>query len=762
MMMLPTDYVKLICTGLLLVGGFGSQSARAQDNPFGDIPSATPSAAQSNDAPLDRPAISPALSESTQLIIRAVEQANPQSEIELAKALRTMLDLDQYDQARYYLSRLQALSLNDVQRFQLYETLGTDFFLELHAATEMQPEGAGFSKQVLAAARVQASSPERFRDLIKRLSDADGSARSEAFRKLRRLGPAAAAEMIAVFTELDRQAEFPFIRSALRSLGDDAIAPLLGAARANNLLVQAEAVRALGHYRSAEATDTMMRTYLSPLLPESLRRVALDSLMTSERLPADPGYVEDRFYQRAQDFLLGRRQLIGVMDGTISVWQWDTESNRLTPIVVSSATAMRLSAAQIATDLFEISPASPRNRALYLLTQLEFAKRVAGPSSAVDVDALMKRFPSAAALEIEALLAEALKLNLIPAAIACCELLGEIGSADLLLGSTQQTRPLMQAIQLGDRHLQFAAFQAISKLDPQSAYSGSSFMLMLGVYLASSENRGAGLVGHNRPDMAQTYAATLQTAGLFGKSVTSSREFFDAAIRDPDLELLLITDTLDKPDYAELIQQLRKDLRTKRLPIGLLVRDMEHGARVQRMVVDDPFFTTMPISLEPQQVASHVQRLLALANPWPVTELDRRRHATTAIQWLNQISNDRQQYRFYDLGKYQDELARMLYLPGFAEPSSQILRQLGTPLAQRELLNFVGQSSLPLEERRKAAEAFSQAINTGGTLLTREEILQQYDRYNASATEPIETQQLLGSILDALEARGKSEIGAKD
>jgi hypothetical protein len=123
---------------------------------------------------------------------------------------------------------------------------------------------------------------------------------------------------------------------------------------------------------------------------------------------------------------------------------------------------------------------------------------------------------------------------------------------------------------------------------------------------------------------------------------------------------------------------------------------------------------------------------------------------------LAKIAADRERYSFYNLGTQQKQLTRLLYLPGFAESASQILASLGTPTAQRELVNFASQSGLPVEEREKAVEAFVRSVKKGGTLLTTDEIQQQYDRYNASKNEPEATQKVLGSILDAIEARKRA------
>jgi hypothetical protein len=49
-------------------------------------------------------------------------------------------------------------------------------------------------------------------------------------------------------------------------------------------------------------------------------------------------------------------------------------------------------------------------------------------------------------------------------------------------------------------------------------------------------------------------------------------------------------------------------------------------------------------------------------------------------------------------------------------------------------------------------EAFRRSIQARGILLTTQQILRQYDRYNASESQDRSTQQVLGLILDCIEA----------
>ena len=696
-----------------------------------------------------------ALSDDTnQLILRSIQDSNPQTAVELAKAASVLLDIELNDEAREYLKKIIALNLNEDQLFELQEAVGSNFFSTIQINAAVQPEGSQLSKLVLASATKVGVSPERMNELIKTLNNPDIKIRSAAFRKLRRLGEPAVAELLNVFADEDRKPDFPGVRGALKNMGNSSQGPLLGGARSSNLQVQTESIRALGYFSTSESLDVMMRAYLSPRVPSFLRRTALDTL-TRENYPANPEAIEKRLYDRSMEYLLGKRQVSGGLIGDVTVWNWDAASKRMVPSKVSPATAARVIGSQRASDLYEIRPDLLRNREMFLLTQLEAAKRVVGPSRRVNADAMLKRL-SPTALELETVLTQAMKLELVPAAVASCELLAKIGDESLLSGFSGRPQPLVEAILFGDRHLQFAAMKAIAAIDPHQSFAGSSFMTSLAIYLAQSDYRPAGLVGHNREDIAQTYAATLANSGLFGIAASNGRDFFRAATSNPDVTVLMVTDTLNQPAYAHLIQQLRNDWRTRRMPVALLYRDINRDRRVQLRMGDDPMFCSAPFSSDPDLVLSHVNRLKDKIEPWPVSNFDRRRHAASAIQWLAKISADRATYSFYDLGSHQDMLVQLIYRPGFADSASQILAGLGTPTAQRELVNFASQTGMPTDERTIAAEAFSQSVEIGGTLLTTAEIQQQYDRYNASENEPAETQKVLSLILDAIEARKRA------
>jgi len=96
-----------------------------------------------------------------------------------------------------------------------------------------------------------------------------------------------------------------------------------------------------------------------------------------------------------------------------------------------------------------------------------------------------------------------------------------------------------------------------------------------------------------------------------------------------------------------------------------------------------------------------------------------------------------------------------------AVAAAPLLGKIGSPAVQRALVDTASQNARPLPVRQAAAAAFTTAVAERGLLLSREEILRQYERYNQSELLARSTQKLLASILDTIEARRRAEAEEK-
>ena len=216
---------------------------------------------------------------------------------------------------------------------------------------------------------------------------------------------------------------------------------------------------------------------------------------------------------------------------------------------------------------------------------------------------------------------------------------------------------------------------------------------------------------------------------------------------------------MDSPNANETIQMFRKDPLTAQLPIGLMARQ-ENLRHAEAMAELDPLLVAFPRPHDVRSMSFQVARI----GTWPV------RHASaTMLAWIRRTARcstwcdcprRRQEHAFYDLFRVQQAAQSALGTPSpCASKAARVLGLLGSPESQRALVTLASQHGRPLAERQAAAEAFAQAVQRRGLLLTRDEILLQYDRYNRSAALDPGTQQVLGTILEAIEKPSRAAVG---
>ena len=166
-------------------------------DPFGSDGTEIQDATDDQAAPSsDLPAIEDTLSEGVKMIVRNLRSSNPDTAEGLARAIKTLLNVRQYSEAKVYLDRLIGKSLTELQIFDLMNQMGPDFFLDLQTQAELQPQGSEFALNAFKAANRAAYAPDRISRLIEQLSDDDRYIRSEAAGSLREVGAPAAAEML--------------------------------------------------------------------------------------------------------------------------------------------------------------------------------------------------------------------------------------------------------------------------------------------------------------------------------------------------------------------------------------------------------------------------------------------------------------------------------------------------------------------------------------------------------------------------------------
>jgi hypothetical protein len=154
-----------------------------------------------------------------------------------------------------------------------------------------------------------------------------------------------------------------------------------------------------------------------------------------------------------------------------------------------------------------------------------------------------------------------------------------------------------------------------------------------------------------------------------------------------------------------------------------------------------------------------VEQLLAPLVRHHVTHDERAKQAALALDYLYQLTQ--QPKTPFDLTRTLPALERAVDVPELSTKAVIVLGSINVGPAQRILVEIASRISEPLIVRQAAALAFEKSVMRNGTQLTSAEILAQYDRYNASAKHDRDTQNVLASILDTIEARKRAAIDAQ-
>jgi response regulator RpfG family c-di-GMP phosphodiesterase len=262
------------------------------------------------------------------------------------------------------------------------------------------------------------------------------------------------------------------------------------------------------------------------------------------------------------------------------------------------------------------------------------------------------------------------------------------------------------------------------------------------------------MVADARTAEVELQAGLLSSLGFETDAATNERDVVAQTISSPDYLFALIDYTLAAPTSGQLLQRLRRDNRTARLPIGIIA-STEDLEKARRLAQRTTLATVIYRPVDEAGLDYQVQRLLAQAGQRLVPMEERQAQAQQALTWLAEIATTRQDV--YNLRRIETALTAAAQVADLSKPAVIVLATLGTATSQQTLADLAGQLARPTDVRQAAADAFANSVARFGTLLTTGEINAQYNRYNQSERQDAETQAILASILDTIEARAAAD-----
>jgi hypothetical protein len=751
----------LLIVGLLLAGRPGwAQDEPAGADPFGSAGAAKPAAGAESPAADDAPQ-EPA--EETNPLVLAIQQSQLDTPAQQLQAAATLVRLQRPELARPMLRQLLEADLEVDTLAQLQRQFGSTLFLRLARHQQLQPEGGQLAKAVAQATSQLGQDPEQLARLIDQLADSERAVVRAATGSLLRAGPAALPALIKQLGNPRSANQLRSLQTTLVAVGTDAIDPLIAGLQAPEADFQARVAQTLGQLKARRAVPALLAPAWAPGAEPAVRQAAREALQSI--LGSVPSQKEAIRYlkNRLEAYFAGT--LPGPLDEAdrVAMWSWDQQAEVPEAERLDVEDAILLAAARTAERLHRLAPEDHDYGIVRLLTGLAVAQRRAGLEQPLEKDA-HPVVAEAAATDLQTLqevLTVARDKRLVAAAIAVLRVLEQSPDPALLPATGGQLSPVVRALSDRNRRVRYAAARVLEQLDPQQPYPGSSYLTDVLANLAATGGQPAVLIAHPKLDVARGMAALLGPLGLQAEIATTPRRLLRIAADNPDIAFILVADALGHPGFAEVIQILRQDAQTGELPIGLIVRDLA-DPRIKRLIEQDPLTLAFAQPLTEQDMALETRRLLEAAGQRWIPPEQRVEQARFALETMIHWAENPEKYEFYDLLAHQDAVLRALSVPPLSSLAARLLGLLATPNAQQTLVEFASQVTNPVAARKAAAEAFAHAVKKRHLLLTRDQVLRQYDRYNASRDLDSQTQQILGSILDAMEGPIRKQQAGDD
>lgn len=663
-------------------------------------------------------------------------------------AVFTLLDLGEPDVAQTLWKEFATAELDEQAKASLVEELGVARFLNLARQENASGlKGARtFAESALQAAAKVGRSPQRLSKLIADLDDPSDEIRRAARSDLAVTGDAGAKACIEALAKAPSGDDDERLRTQLLlalARMRPAVEPMLIAALADGQgQFRRDIVELAGYLQLQDAVpwlaalasgadadrEVMAAAYaalskmgLTPPGPDEARAVILseihrrESRSTSQSLPTDDN----------------------------QWWSFDAKEKLLSQSPTTDKEQQLLSSARLCRLLVELPNSTIADRRLGLIYAYQVSE-VLGQPIAADQKKLAESLETD---QLSETMHEAITSNRVSAAIACARLLATRADENALGSIAGRPSPLATALAHPSRELQFAALEAVVKINPTRSFAGASNVPKALWSFATSSGDPQAIVASSVVGVATDWAGQLRGRGYDPTPVTSGRQILLAALNAPQLDLLLIDSDIKRPPVREVIYGLRSNPQLAHTPIAILC-SLENLTRAERIAEQDSHLLATPRPHSAEAMDTVLKEVAGLGDQ-PASADQRTQQAKAALGWLAKLLKDGHPYD--ELLRDADRISHTVFVPDLTSASIDVLTVLGTASSQQLLVDVASAPTLPIETRREAAAAFAASIKQFGKQLTSEEIVRQYDRYNASETASKETQEVLSGLIDALE-----------
>lgn len=634
----------------------------------------------------------------------------PRTPVETWEVIDYLLKVGQPEQAVPYLKRFVDANPDDATLLAIRDEYGAGSILRLSDAAATRPYARPLAEKLAAASSRAAADVTRIARSIESLT---GTAEEQAIavQQIRQAGSYAVAPMLEALTRVGRPAdERALIARSLGRLDRKAVPALLAVLDAPDPTLVADAARALGQIRDPRAIPAL--TYLAARRnPESPAREAAEGAVA--RITGRPFGTQARPPVRVlEDVARGyQTHAVRFPGDPVVLWEWDADAKAPAARSYALRDAEARLGLRAARQALELAP-----------TDLDAQATLIGLALAGDPARARASALAAGPEVLGRVVRSAIAEGRDGVAVTAIPILGEVTDRDALLAHTARTHPLVEALAAPDRRVQFAAAEALVKLDPRRAFSGSSRLVPAVARFLGAGPLPRALVVDGNPTRGAEIVGPLRTLGYDVRLAATGSEGFALAAAEADVELVVVDPNVVGGHWGlgETLANLRDDPRTAGIPVYVsgpsdladqLARKLDGFPRVEFLVTPS----------EPGVLKGQIDRSAARRRYRPLTEAERADYARKAAALLADVARRPGSPFEADLRAAEPGLALALTGPSAGPEAARALGDIPGPASQRTLGTVALDSSRPAPLRIAAATSLARNVGRFGPKLVPEQ-----------------------------------------
>ena len=633
----------------------------------------------------------------------------PTTPLETWDVVNYLIRIGQPEQAAPYVKRFLDANPDDATLLRIRDEYGPGTILRLADYPSTAPYSAPLIDRVSKAALRVATDPARLDRFVAALA-LSKEEQAYAVDRLREAGPYAVAPILRELTRpgLSNEERVPYAEN-LGRLDRGAVPPLIAALDSSDAKLAGDAARALGQIGDPRAVPAL--TYLAAKRnPESLARpqaAAAIEAITDIPYGSQPKTPPHVLADEARRYHLHE---VRFPSGQVVVWVWDAAANTPAARPASAFDAEGYLGIRAAQEALALDPGDLTAQANLIALSLEHDPTGSSAAALAAGPAVLGHVLRTAIADGQSGLA---------ATVAT--LLGSVVDRDDL-ATGGRPDPLVEALSAPDRRVQFAAAEALVKLDPRRAFSGSSRVVpILTRFLASQGSSRALVVDGNAARAGQT-AGFLRTLGYDAQVAATGAEGFALASGSADVELILTEPNFanDAWTLSDLLGNLKADGRTSGIPV-VIVGPLASRTQIAASLESFPGARFAVTPTEANLFGSQLNRIIRSLGVEPLSSQERTDYARRSASLLATIARCPGSPFEPDLAAATPALGTAINSPVAAIESAMVLGDIPGQTAQRILADAVLDTSRAGPSRLASAENLARSIRRFGRAVAPEQ-----------------------------------------